>query len=69
VGEADSSLTRPQDKLTDTIQPLHQSYKGVYRLFLKDRFHDIPFMAKSSLSEMTRLCVRLRRSLHRILSG
>jgi hypothetical protein len=67
--KAGSSLTRPQDKLTNTIKPLHQSYKSVYRPFLKDRLRDILFMAKSSLSEMTCLRVRLRHSLHRILSG
>jgi hypothetical protein len=42
-----------QDKLANTIKPLHQSYKGLYRSALKDRFGDPSFIAKSSLSETT----------------
>jgi hypothetical protein len=51
--EAGSQLTSSQGKLTNSIKPLHQSYKSVYHPLLKDRFRDMPFMAKSSLSEMT----------------
>jgi hypothetical protein len=65
--KAGSSLTRPQDKLADTIKPLCRSYKSVRRPLLKDRFRDMPFMAKSSLSEMIPR-VRLRHGLHRISS-
>jgi hypothetical protein len=48
----DLPLTRSQDSLTNTIKSLHQSYKSTYRPLLKDRFHDMPFMAKSNLSEV-----------------
>jgi hypothetical protein len=32
--------------LANTIKPLHQSFKSTCRPLLKDRFHDMPFMAK-----------------------
>jgi hypothetical protein len=43
--------------LANTIKPLHQSYKSIYRPLVKDRFHDLPFMAKSGHFEsIARAC-------------
>jgi hypothetical protein len=44
--KAGAPLTRLQDKLANTIRPLHQLVKSVYRPLLKNRFHNMPFIAK-----------------------
>lgn len=55
--KAGSPLTCSQDKLSNTIKPLHQPYKSLYRSLLKDRYGDATFIAKSSLPEtIARAC-------------
>jgi hypothetical protein len=58
-----SPLTHSQDKLANIIKPLHQSYKSIYHPLLKDRFHDLPFMTKSSHSDATARACDFARSV------